>query len=825
MGLNVDIDVASGRKAARGVAAAVQGSTLRVALGVALCAALWAAAPAPAQAQVVDQVDARRDGPDTVLQVRFAEQVQLQRAVAADGAALLTVYYSLIGTTNAQVRAAQALRLGPRQGLPELELTDDPEADARGRRLVVRTRGPTRLAVRAGAGGRTLEIVLHDWPGAAAAPAPAPAAVPLPVPLPGPGPAPTPTPTPTPAPAPAPAPAPVPVPVPAPTAPATSAPGAAAEGVGAMSPAVVAATAAALLDTGRQALARGAHAAALDAANDVLALPPNAHTRDALELAGVARARLGDPRRARLEFEAYLRQYPGGEGSERVRRELAALPATEPPRTPAPGAPGIPGAAGASAAATAAPRPAAPALTLITGSTGLTYFGGNGRLRSQEFKDSPVGGLPTTPGEPLLTSDRTRQLLGDVDFAWRRRDADQDMRFVLRDAYTSDLERSDKSRNRLSALYFDYRALPGGWGVRLGRQSPQGGGVLGRFDGASAHASVLPGLRLSAVAGEPVDHFFSSRRRFFGGAVDVDGLVRDLGLALYGIEQKIDAETDRRAVGLEARWFRQGASVFAQLDHDVLFGTMNIATVQGTWVFDDGSVVNVLYDRRALPLLALANALTFEDPAQPGVRFERIADRLATTTVDVLREQVRATTPFVTQAQLGLTRPLVKGWQLGASVQLTSTGAIPPVPGVPGFENGQPASGNLYALNVQLIAADWLSARDTHVWSATVLNGRAIEGWLVGYNHSSHFGPAWQLEPSLQLYRDKTPEGSRNERLTPTLRLTWRGLKPWTVESSVTYEIGRATRLAPDPTDPTLTITTRESTRRVNYLLGTRYEF
>ncbi|MCL4699416.1 MAG: hypothetical protein KJ023_20570, partial [Burkholderiaceae bacterium] len=117
------------------------------------------------------------------------------------------------------------------------------------------------------------------------------------------------------------------------------------------------------------------------------------------------------------------------------------------------------------------------------------------------------------------------------------------------------------------------------------------------------------------------------------------------------------------------------------------------------------------------------------------------------------------------------------------------------------------------------------SARDTHVWSATVLNGRAIEGWLVGYNHSSHFGPAWQLEPSLQLYRDKTPEGSRNERLTPTLRLTWRGLKPWTVESSVTYEIGRATRLAPDPTDPTLTITTRESTRRVNYLLGTRYEF
>lgn len=596
-----------------------------------------------------------------------------------------------------------------------------------------------------------------------------------------------------------------------------------------MSPAVVQLTAAALLDTGRQALARGSPAAALDAANDLLALPPNRYTRDGLELAGVARARMGDHRRARLEFEAYLRQYPTGEGSDRVRRELAALPAAA--AAGAAGAAGVgtptasPGGGAATTTAGAPARPRAPTLTLITGSAGLTYFGGNGQVRSQEFKDSPVGGLPSTPGEPLLSSDRTRQLLGDVDFAWRQRDADQDMRFVLRDSYTSDLERSEKSRNRLSALYFDYKALPGGWGVRLGRQSPQGGGVLGRFDGATGQVLVHPGIKLSAVAGEPVDKFFASKRRFHGGAIDADGLIPDVGLAFYGIQQKIDAEIDRRAIGVEARYFKDGASVFAQFDHDLLFKTMNIASVQGTWVFADGGVVNVLYDKRALPLLALGNALTFEDPALPGVRFERIGDKLATTTLEALREQVRGTTPFVTQAQLGFTRPLDKTWQLGANVQLTSTGAIPPVPGVAGYENGQPASGNLYALNVQVVAANLLTQRDTHVWSTTVLNGRTIEGVLLSYNHSSYLGPAWQLEPSLQLYRDKTPEGSTNQRVTPAMRVTWRGLKPWTVESSLTYEIGRATRLSPDPADPAVTLTTRESTRRVNYLLGTRYEF
>ena len=512
-----------------------------------------------------------------------------------------------------------------------------------------------------------------------------------------------------------------------------------------------------------------------------------------------------------------------------MRRELSALPTGAGGAAADAGRAGAPGTSSAAAAGTglspsaARERPAAQ--TSFSGSTGLTYFGGNGQVRSQEFKDSPLAGLPTTPGEALLSQDKTQQVLGDIDLSWRHRDADQDMRFVLRDTYTSDLERSDKSRNRLSSLYFDYKALANGWGVRAGRQSPQGGGVLGRFDGLAGYALVHPGIKLSAVAGQPTDKFFDSRRSFYGGAIDVDGLIPAVGLSLYGIQQKIDAEIDRRAVGLEARYFKDGISIFGQFDHDLLFKQNNIASVQGTWVFTDGSVINALYDKRALPLLALGNALTFEDPAQPGVRFTRIADRLATITVEALRSQVSGTTPFVTQAQLGFTRPLDKTWQIGAGMQLTNTSAIPPVPGVSGFENGQPASGNLYSLNMQLVGVNLLSQRDTHVWSATVINAPTLEGTLFGYNHSSYLGPAWQLEPSLQIYRDKSPEGNTNQRVTPGLRVTWRGIKPWIVESNLTYEIGSATRRAPDPNDPTLTVTTRESSRRVNYSLGTRYEF
>lgn len=537
--------------------------------------------------------------------------------------------------------------------------------------------------------------------------------------------------------------------------------------------------------------------------NDLLNLPPNRHTRAAQEMAGLARARSGDVARARIEFETYLQLYPQGDGSDRVRRELAALPTAPPPE--------------------ARPRP--PTETTVTGSVSMYAYGGNGQVRSQEFKDSVVAGVPQVAGEALFTPDKTSQLFNDVDLNWRQRDGDRDMRFVFRDSYTSDLERTDKSKNRLSALYFDYKSLSGGYGARLGRQSPTGGGVMGRFDGVSANYLLRPKIKLGAVAGQPTDKFFDSKRHFYGASIDADGLLPNFGAALYGIEQKIDGEVDRRAVGLEMRYFKGGASVFSQYDYDIAIKGLNIATVQATMIMEDATVFNALYDKRALSMLALGNGLIFEDPANPGILFTRIADKLATTTLQAMREQIKLTTPYITQGQIGMTKPVDKTWQVGASLQLTSTGAIPPVPGVVGFETGRPASGNIYSLSAQLIGLNLYSTRDTHVFSTTAISSVALDGLLLSYNLSSVVGGVWQLEPSLQYYRDRTPQGSTSERWTPGLRVTYRGWQRWALESSVTYELGKASRVGPDPNDPTLTVTTKESSNRVNYSLGARYEF
>jgi hypothetical protein len=267
--------------------------------------------------------------------------------------------------------------------------------------------------------------------------------------------------------------------------------------------------------------------------------------------------------------------------------------------------------------------------------------------------------------------------------------------------------------------------------------------------------------------------------------------------------------------------------VFSQLDYDVAIKGLNIATVQGTWILEDNTVFNALYDRRALTMLTLGNALTFADPTT-GALFTRLQDKLAgppPITVPELREQIKRTTPFITQAQLGVTKPVNTAWSVGASAQLTNIGAIPPVPEVLGFENGRPATGNIYTVSGQLIGLNLYSNRDTHVWSTSVITSPGLKGTLLSYNLSSVAWEVWQFEPSLQYYRDRTPEGNSSQRWTPGLRVTFRGWQRWALETSITYELGKASRVVPDPTDPTLTTTTQETSNRVNYSLGARYEF
>lgn len=827
-------------------------SLRRLALPLALVA------PAAVHAQLIDDVDFRRDGDDAVLQVRFVAPVQYRRALVARSGDSVQVIYDLVNRRENTNLVPSERRLAGGGAMPDVIVSDEsPARDNINRRLTIRLSQAVPFKVRAGRGDRTIEVVLAGMGTAipttvrskagAAAPTsgfqitlqqsdspnlqldtPIPAAlqryqvftaarqvdgrtvhevnlgyfdtlveaeaarqlllkrfpnaalVAL---------------------------APPPAAPPAPPVPAASAPAPTAADTSTSPPpagaAEVAVQAATLLAAAKAADAAQDSTTALDKLNVLLNLPSNPSTREAQALAGDIRAKTGDVVRARAEYETFLQLYPSGPDADRVRAALARLPAAAP-------------------APVGATKPAAgvePTSTLA-GSVGAFYYGGASKVRTQEFQDSPISGLPELASDNTLSGTDQSLLLTNVDVNWRYRDADTDMRFVFRDAYSADLRDSSDSKNRLSALYYEHRSLSAGTSVRLGRQSPTGGGVLNRYDGVQAAYTFVPKWRINVAGGVPAEKLLDSKRSFYGVWIDADALTSQLSGSLYYNKQLIDSETDRSAIGTELRFFSGGVSANGILDYDEAIRGVNIASLQGTWQLEDNSVVNVLFDRRKTPLLALGNALFFQDPtlATPATSLKEL---LQTSTLDALRQRVRSTTSNTIQGLIGATTPINANWQVGADIRLTDVGEIPPVADI--LPSGQGRNRN-HALGGQLIGTNLYSSRDTHVISASWQRGTSYSltgtgtlsysGQLISYNNSSQVTEELLLEPSLRFYRQTDNAGVRLTRWSPGLRLTYRVLKQVAIESELSGEYGKSS--GPNR---------NETANRLFYYLGARYDF
>jgi tetratricopeptide (TPR) repeat protein len=849
-----------------------------------------------AQAQILDDVDWRRDGGDAVLQVRFVTGVQYLRSVVTRSNDQTLVFYRVLPTRQTLILSTAERRLDARggrlggSGLPGVIVTDEATSGRATdeRRVLVRLATATKHRVRLGRGDRTLELVFEglgdqlqpapaaELPASAtgrfritlegyeestsqlsgvipgslqhlnvfttrrvlngkffyethlgpftrradaesaltalrgrfpratvtqegdAAPAPAPvvaATTPSPA-VAAPPAAPAAAASSAPAPTVAAAPA-TPV-APATDASAPSTPIVASASAPAPSPALTPVDAeldqraAALLAAAQQALAAKDAQKAIDTLGQLLELPPNSSSRTAQALIGDARQQAGDTGRARAEYEFFLKQYPTGPDADRIRAALGLTPATT------------------TAGAAADKRPAA--TTTLTGSISAFYYGGKSKVRTQEFQDSPLSGLPELVSDATLSDTDQSQLVTNADVNWRRRDADSEQRFVFRDAYYKDYKRPDKSRNKLSSLYYDHRSFGLGTSVRLGRQTPLGGGVLGRFDGVQATYAFKPRWKAGVVLGRPTDSLLDARRHFYGASVEAEALTPQLGGSLYLLEQKIDGEVDRRAIGSDLRYFEGGLSATAQLDYDTVLKGLNVASLQATWQRPDNTVINFLFDRRTTPMMMLGNTLFFGGATiQPPPT--RVSDLLVNgTTVETLRQQVRDTTAKSTQAALGVTTPITPQWQFGADVRYSSTGAIAPVPDL--LPQGQPASGDIWSLGLQLIGTNLYSPRDTHVLIASFVNGPGFQGQLLSYNNASLVSKDWQLEPSIKFYRQSSPGGVVSSRWAPGLRVTWRVRQEVALESEINVESSKTT-----------SATRNESASRTFYYLGGRYDF
>jgi hypothetical protein len=722
-----------------------------------------------AQAQVVDDLELRQEGGNAIVAVKFVTPVQYSNSVSARASDLVQVFYSVLPTREPVNLQRSERRLPAGGKIPAITVRDESAAavtpNSMNRKLLVSFGSPLKFAVRPGQDVRSIEIVLLGLGESVQAvlakksrifPLKSGAAVAV-----------------------------------VPTAPTTPA---AAE---------TEASAAALLAQAQSAFDGGDYNGATESLNKLLNLPPNGSSRKAQEMAGLARLNAGDKVRAATEFELFIKLYPSGEDSDRVRQLLASLPTIGP-------------------VTESQAKAAVEATSTVSGSVSTYYYGGKSDTRSQDFLDSPLAGLPVLQSDNNLSSTDQKQLQTGFDMNYRYRDEVRDMRFVVRDSLTRDYLKGT-NKERLSALYVDYRALALGSNIRVGRQSPNGGGVMYRFDGIQAGYKFAPKWKINGVLGKPSDDLLDTRRTFYGLSVDAEALTKALSGSVYAIEQVIDGVTDRRGVGTEVRYFKGGLSANGQFDYDPMLRKINIAAFQSYWQYSDDIALNAMLDRRTTPFLSLGNVLFFQDPnlTTPA---KRISELLGTTPIETLRDEVKALTAYQNQFRVGGTKVLTPKWQVGADFSLTSVDEIKPVALL--LPDGQAATGNLWGVSTQLIGTNLYSARDTHVFNISFLGGPLYHGTLLTYNNLTSLDDKWQVEPSVKYYTQSGTTGiagsNSNTLWGGGIRVTYRIRTQISLESELTYE---RSSIANSSLTTSGTAINKQDSTRMSYYLGARADF
>jgi hypothetical protein len=551
--------------------------------------------------------------------------------------------------------------------------------------------------------------------------------------------------------------------------------------------------AAAFMLQGRNALAASDSFAAVDALNKLLLLPPNDYTQDGQEWVGVARERAGQRDKAKLEYELYLKLYTSGAGVEQVKSRLARLGSqifAPPP----------------SVTAEQKAARTKPSQTLSYGSLSMHYYRGASKIDTYDTVSQ--FGSPLT--QSTFSAVDQSALLTSVDLTERFISEKYDNRIVFRDTGYTNFLPGQTSKNRLNSAYFEIKNRESDYSTRLGRQSATGGGVLGRFDGASVGFGLTSSIRFNAVAGQLSDYTVGSKPVFYGASMDMGPVT------VYAIKQTVDDILDRQAVGTELRYFDTTKTAFAVLDYDTSYSVLNVAMFQGSYSVTPERTFNLLLDHRRAPYMSTRNALM-------GASTAYLTDLLQFMTEDELRTLAAARTGASKLALFGMTQQVSQKWQLGGDIRVSSydglpaSGTIDPatqLPTITGVLSEMPGTGNELALSPQLIGNNLFSSRDVTVFSLSFMSSPIYKGQSFYVYSRANVTDKWSLDASLQLYRQNYESGTLMTRVMPMLRTAYQIRQSLSIDMDAGIEMSH-----------TETATQISDGKRQFFSLGFRWDF
>lgn len=498
-----------------------------------------------------------------------------------------------------------------------------------------------------------------------------------------------------------------------------------------------------LMADARLAMAAGELSQAVQIYTKVLRAPNHDRHAQAQEYLGLAREKNGQTAHAIAEYQRYLSVYPDNEGADTVRQRLAAMLASE------------------RKVAKQETNPAAPKNSRIDSRQSdwrvQTFF-------SQYYRRDV--NQPNDQNEIVSQS----ALYSDINLDARRRGERFDFSSRLSAGYRSDFLPADQGSSdsdmRISYAYADLADAGTGLRGRIGRQSRNTGGVLGRFDGLNLGYQASERILVNAVLGSPVysaSNGMDSARTFAGASVNYGPILDNLELGLFYIQQDIDGIKDRQAIGTEFRFFGLNQSLWGLIDYDTSYSELGSAFLQGSWRFASHLSIHGSVDRRHSPFLSTGNALI-------GQPVETFSELLVLYTPEEIRQMSLDRAPLTTSYTVGLSHSLSPRFQINADANQTTVEATPESGGIA----ATPQTKYTY-FSTTLTASSLLKEGDVAMIGLRVSNSDTTRVLSLNLDTRFPIGRKFRINPRLRVDRREIMQDSSYEWLyTPGLRMQYR---------------------------------------------------
>jgi hypothetical protein len=526
-------------------------------------------------------------------------------------------------------------------------------------------------------------------------------------------------------------------------------------------PALPPAELAQLMTAARRAVSAHDYPRAIELLTKLTRQPEFEDRARAQEMLGLTRERAGQLAHAKAEYEEYLRRYPQGDAVGRVRARLRTLSSAQ-----------------------------------RVGRNG-SVFGGRdpdsawridgGASQLYRWERSAL-----ETGQQSSSQQDQNAIYTDGDLIARRRGERFDFVSRLNAGYAYDmLQDGPGNQVRVSAAFVELNDRTLGIAARLGRQSRNSGGLLGTFDGVIGTWQMRPAMALNVAAGFPVESTREAPetdRRFVGISADFGPFGDKLDFGVFAVQQQLAGETDRQAIGAEARYFVPGRTLLALVDYDLHYQQLNSAALTGSLQLPARWSLSFSADHREAPVITTRNALI-------GQPVETLDELLGLFTLEEVEQMARDRTALSDLFSLSVSRPLGERFQFDLEAYASQLGETVASGGVA----ATPASGLEHTYQMQLSAHNIAFANDLWVLSLRHQDGSTTTN-SVSLATRLPVGGAWRLGPRLRVdRRESTLDGVSETLYVPTLRLDYQRGRAW-FECEAAAELGNRQRLTDDET-------------------------